>query len=62
MNIFGFVVFFTLVITFLVKLVSELLNLKAAGAPLPVEFTGVYDEDAYSKSRDYLRVSTVNAI
>ena len=59
MNIFGFVVFFTLVITFLVKLVSELLNLKAAGAPLPVEFTGVYDEDAYSKSRDYLRVSTV---
>ena len=46
MNIFGFVVFFTLVITFLVKLVSELLNLKAAGAPLPVEFTGVYDEDA----------------
>ncbi len=58
MNIFGAVVFFTLLITFLVKLVSELLNLKAAEAPLPGEFIGVYDEDAYSKSRDYLRVST----
>ena len=59
MNIFGAVVFFTLVITFLVKLVSELLNLKAAEAKLPDEFVGVYDEDAYSKSRDYLHVSTV---
>ena len=37
MNIFGAVVFFTLLITFLVKLVSELLNLKAAEAPLPGE-------------------------
>lgn len=59
MNIFGAVVFFTLVITFLVKLVSELLNLKSAAAGLPDEFIGVYDEDAYRKSRDYLRVSTI---
>ncbi len=59
MNIFGAVVFFTLVFTFLVKLLSELLNLKASEAPLPDEFTGVFDEDAYRKSREYLRVSTV---
>jgi len=59
MNFFGLVVFSTLVITFLVKLVSELLNLKAAEAPLPVEFREVFDEESYSKSRDYLRVSTI---
>lgn len=58
MNIFGLVVFFTLVITFVVKLVSELLNLKAAGAPLPSDFIGLFDEAAYSKSRDYLRTAT----
>lgn len=59
MNFFGLVVFSTLVITFLVKLVSELLNLKAAEAPLPVEFREVFDEESYSKSWDYLRVSTI---
>jgi STE24 endopeptidase len=59
MNIFGAVVLFTLLITFLVKLFSEILNLKAAEAGLPNEFIGVFDEDAYRKSRDYLRVSTV---
>jgi len=58
MNIFGVIVFFTLIITFLVKLVSELLNLKASEAGLPDEFIDVFDEDAYRKSRDYLRVST----
>jgi len=51
MNFFGLVVFSTLV--------SELLNLKAAEAPLPVEFREVFDEESYSKSWDYLRVSTI---
>ncbi len=47
--------FVTLLITFLVKLVSELMNLKAAAAGLPAEFIGVFDEEAYRKSRDYLQ-------
>jgi STE24 endopeptidase len=58
MNLFGAVVFWTLLITFLVKLVSELMNLKAAAAGLPEEFVGLFDEEAYRKSRDYLRIST----
>jgi STE24 endopeptidase len=58
MNLFGAVVFCTLLITFFVKLVSELLNLKAAETELPAEFTGLFDDDAYRKSRDYLRIST----
>ena len=58
MNLFGAVVFCTLLITFFVKLVSELLNLKASAAELPAEFSGLFDEEAYRKSRDYLRIST----
>ncbi len=58
MNLFGAVVLCTLLITFLVKLVSELLNLKAAEAGVPDEFAGLFDEEAYRKSRDYLHTST----
>ncbi|ACF43311.1 M48 family metallopeptidase [Pelodictyon phaeoclathratiforme] len=58
MNLFGAVVFFTLLLTFFVKLVSELLNLKASEAGVPDEFIELFDEEAYRKSRDYLSVST----
>ncbi|MEI6638975.1 MAG: M48 family metallopeptidase [Chlorobium sp.] len=58
MNVFGAVVFFTLLITFLIKLVSELLNLKSAATGLPSEFVGLFDEDAYRKSGDYLGATT----
>ena len=58
MNLFGAIIFWTLLITFFVKLVSELLNLKAADAGVPDEFVGLFDEAAYRKSRDYLRTST----
>lgn len=58
MNLFGAVILWTLLITFVVKLVSELMNLRAAAAALPDEFVGLFDEEAYRKSRDYLRIST----
>ncbi len=58
MNLFGSVVFFTLLITFVIKLVSELLNLKSAATGLPLEYAGVFDEEAYRKSGDYLGATT----
>ena len=58
MNIFGAVILFTLLSTCMVKVVSELMNLKAARAPLPEEFEGVFDQDAYQKSRGYLGATT----
>lgn len=58
MNIFATVVFFALLTTFLLKLVSELLNLKASEAPVPQEFTALFDEEASRKSREYLRATT----
>jgi len=58
MNAFGAVVLITLISTFVVKLVSELLNLKSASTGLPPEFVGVFDEEAYRKSGEYLGATT----
>jgi STE24 endopeptidase len=58
MNAFGAVLFFTLLLTFVVKIVSELLNLKSAATGLPLEFVGIFDEEAYRKSGEYLGATT----
>lgn len=58
MNVFGAVVLLTLLGTFLLRLLSETLNLRASRAGLPSEFEGIFDEDAYLKSQAYLRAST----
>ncbi len=59
MNIFGIVILGTLFGTFFIKLVADILNMKAAAAVLPEEFRDVFDQDAYEKSQNYLRHSTV---
>lgn len=58
MNAFGAVLFFTLLLMFVVKIVSELLNLKSAATGLPLEFVGIFDEEAYRKSGEYLGATT----
>jgi STE24 endopeptidase len=55
MNSYSIIILLTLIITFCIKLLSELLNVKNASATLPSEFAGVFDEDAYLKSQEYLR-------
>ncbi|MCG8375527.1 MAG: M48 family metallopeptidase [Chlorobiales bacterium] len=59
MNIFGIIIFGTLLGTFFIRLVANILNLKAAGEVLPDEFRDVYDREAYEKSQNYLHHSTV---
>ena len=59
MNIFGIIILGTLLGTFFIKLVANILNLKAAGEVLPDEFRDVYDREAYEKSQNYLHHSTV---
>lgn len=59
MNIFSIIILGTLLGIFFIKLVADILNMKAAGAVLPVEFQDVYDQEAYEKSQNYLRHSTV---
>jgi STE24 endopeptidase len=58
MNIYGIVILLTLLVTFCIKLLSELLNVRNASATLPPEFAGVFDEDAYIKSQEYLKATS----
>ena len=59
MNIFSIIILGTLLGTFFIKLLADILNMNAAGAVLPEEFHDVYDQEAYEKSQNYLRHSTV---
>ena len=58
MNIYMLVILVTLTVDFVLKLVTEILNLTALNETLPGEFTGVYDADTYKRSQEYLRVNT----
>jgi len=58
MNLYATIILGTLVFSFLVDLITEILNLKALRDELPDEFNGVYDADAYKKSQEYTRVKT----
>ena len=59
MNIFGIIILCALLGTFFIRFFADILNLKAAGEVLPEEFRDVYDQDAYEKSQNYLRHTTV---
>ena len=58
MNIYAIVILVTLVFSFIVGMVTEILNLKALRDELPQEFVGAFDADAYRKSQEYTRVKT----
>jgi len=59
MNSFGVVVIVTLLLTFLLKVVADILNLRASTGDLPIEFQSVYEPEAYRKSQDYLKATTL---
>ena len=59
MNLFGTVILFTLVATFLVRLVADLLNLRAASPNVPEDFRDVYEDEAYRRSQEYLKANTL---
>ncbi len=58
MNIYAIIILVTLVFSYVLDLVTNLLNLKHLKPELPEEFDGVYDGDTYRKSQEYTRVST----
>ena len=41
------------------SLLASLLNYRALGQPMPLEFEGTYDVKAYDKSQEYTRARTV---
>ena len=58
MNPYGILILATLLLTFVVKLAAELLNLRAASPGIPEPFRGVYDPEAYRRSQEYLAANT----
>jgi STE24 endopeptidase len=58
MNIYGIIILATLVGSYLLEIISEVLNLRALKSDLPAEFADVYDEERYRKSQEYTRIRT----
>lgn len=58
MNFYAIIILVTLIFSYLLSLITELLNLKALRDDLPEEFEGVYDAEKYRKSQQYTRVKT----
>jgi STE24 endopeptidase len=58
MNIYAIIILVTLISSYLLDLMTNLLNLKHLSPDLPGEFEGTYDAEAYKNSQDYTRVYT----
>lgn len=58
MNIYAIIILGTILVDFILDMVSNQLNLKALTGKLPEEFEGVYDEETYARSQEYTRVRT----
>jgi STE24 endopeptidase len=58
MNVFAVVIFLTIILGYVLDLISNLLNLRALDPGLPAEFDGVYDRDKYRTSQEYARQRT----
>lgn len=59
MNLYGILILLTLFVIYAVRLVADLLNLGAASTEIPEAFRGVYEDDAYRRSQEYLRANTL---
>ncbi|NNL75171.1 MAG: M48 family metallopeptidase [Desulfobacterales bacterium] len=58
MNLIAIVVLLTIIIDLVLNGFADYLNLKMLRNELPEAFQGVYDEDRYRKSQQYLKVNT----
>ncbi|MFQ5707070.1 MAG: M48 family metallopeptidase [bacterium] len=58
MNFYAVVILATLLLSYLLNLITEILNLRALCPELPAEFEGVYEAQKYRKSQEYTRVTT----
>ena len=58
MNNYAMIILATILISFLLDLVADWLNLRALSDRIPAEFEGVYDAEKYRQSQAYTRVNT----
>jgi STE24 endopeptidase len=58
MNIYAIIILVTILVGYILSLITEYLNIKALSPQLPEEFKNLYDEDKYAKSQDYTQINT----
>ncbi|MBX7151802.1 M48 family metallopeptidase [bacterium] len=58
MNLYALIILLTLVIDYIVDIITDYLNIRSLKDELPKEFDGVYDADKYKQSQQYTRVNT----
>lgn len=58
MNTYAWIILVTVIFSYILNLISDILNLGALKDQLPEEFHGVYDEESYQNSQKYTRVLT----
>jgi STE24 endopeptidase len=58
MNTYAIVALASIMLSYALESIAEVLNLRALRNELPEEFAGVYDADAYRKSQEYTRAQT----
>lgn len=58
MNIFALIILITLIIGYLLDMIADHLNIKHLKTDLPPEFMGVYSDEKYRKSQEYLKENT----
>lgn len=58
MNLFAIIILSTLVIDFLIGIITKRLNINALCKVVPDEFEAIYDADTYATSQQYTRVQT----
>lgn len=58
MNIYGIIILLTLLVSYILGLISDYLNIKNLKTELPAEFRDVYSQERYELSQKYLRENT----
>lgn len=58
MNVIAIIILITIIITYALNLLADVLNLAKLQPNLPEEFKELYDSDRYRKSQEYLYVNT----
>jgi STE24 endopeptidase len=58
MNVYGIIILGTILVSYALGLIADILNLNALKTELPSEFSDIYDADEYQKSQAYERVTT----
>ena len=58
MNFYLLFIASTMVVAYVLDIVTSILNIKSLQPDIPHEFNGIYDSEKYRKSQEYTKVSS----